>query len=236
MFLTAHLLPKREASISSHRVRRLMASAVLKKMAFSALTRRLGVSSRCTVLFRTWLGVVTLLELCERFPALPWLYTDGGAFPRWAVLPAAEVAPFLRTVCVHAWYGGLLPQYMLSGINAIAAIGLISGTHPRAAAAVCWMLQLSSMMRNPQLSFILDRYLHVLLLLAACMPSPCPDGRRFRCSTASCVLTAQLLLIYMDAGYGSRRMPRSHVARWHVAGISCAWGRGLTELARAYRM
>ena len=75
---------------------------------------------------------------------------------------------------------------------------------------VCWMLHASSMLRNPQLSFIFDRYLHVLLLLAACMPT---DREKPRVSVASCALAAQLVLIYVDAGRGKLTSPD---AAWSV--------------------
>ena len=213
-----------------------------------ALRRRVAVSHRAVVIFRTWLGIVVLLELFERFSALRWLYTDAGAFPRWAVMPPPNVAPALHAACVHAWDGSLEWQYLLIGVQCISALALTAGAWPRFAAAVCWVLHASSMLRNPQLSFIFDRYLHVLLLLAACMPS---DNTRFRASVATCALAAQLVLIYVDAGYGKltspdaawsliaevgaldtymRHTPVARFARWllggralRVAGAATAW-------------
>lgn len=175
------------------------------------LTRRIAVSDRAVHLFRTWLGLVVLLELIERIPALPWFYTDSGAFPRWAVMPPEDVAPALHAACIHAWSGSLGWQYCLVGVQLVAAGALCVGRWPRTSAAVCWVLHASSMLRNPQLSFIFDRYLHVLLLFAACMPTT-PGGAC--ASAASCVLAGQLILIYVDAGYGKLTSPD---AAWSVS-------------------
>ena len=176
----------------------------------TSLTRRLAVSHRAVATFRTWLGAVVLVELIERIPSLPWLYTDAGAFPRWAVMPPAEVAPTLHAACIHAWSGSLGWQYALLGMQIAAAGALCCGSWPRIAAGICWVLHASSMLRNPQLSFIFDRYLHVLLLLAACMPTSHGGARA---SAASCALAAQLILIYVDAGLGKLTSPD---AAWTV--------------------
>lgn len=170
----------------------------------ATLWRRVAVSRRAVVLFRTWLGVVVLLELCERLAVIPWMYTDAGAFPRSAVMPPRELAPLLHAVCVHAWSGSAKWQFTVVTVQAAAATALCIGKRPRAAAAVCWALHASSMLRNPQLAFIFDRYLHVLLLLAACLPT---GPTQFRASAASCALAAQLVLIYVDAGSGKLTSP-----------------------------
>ena len=172
----------------------------------SALLRRFAVSHRAATLFRTWLGATVLFELVERLATtLPWLYTDAGAFPRWAVMPPSDEAPALHAACIHAWYGSLTWQYAVFAMQFCAAAALCAGVWPRAAAAVCWVLHVSSMLRNPQLSFIFDRYLHVLLLLATCMPAA--GKQQSRTSAASCVLAAQLVLIYVDAGYHKLTSP-----------------------------
>lgn len=169
--------------------------------------RRLAVSDRAVARFRSWLGVVVLWELYERLGVLRWMYSDDGAFPRWAVMPPPDVAPTLRALCIHAWSGSFEWQCALALVQAAAAALLSAGVQPRPMAGVCWVLQLSLMLRNPQLAFILDRYLHVLLLLAACLPSSGGRCAGFRCSASSCVLACQLVLIYVDAGYGKLTSP-----------------------------
>ena len=172
---------------------------------------RLTVSHRAASLFRSSLASVVLLELYERLEINHWLYTDDGAFPRWAVMPPADVAPTLHWLCVHAWDDGHEWVTGLAALQGVVALFLLSGALPppyrpherwlRTSAAICWALQLSLMLRNPQLVFILDRYLHILLLLAACMPSGSRGGAG-RCSAGSCALGVQLLVIYLDAGWG----------------------------------
>ena len=186
------------------------------------ISRRLTVSHRAATLFRSSLASVVLLELYERLEINHWLYTDDGAFPRWAVMPPADVAPTLHWLCVHAWDGGHEWVTGLAALQGVVALFLLSGALPppyrpherwlRTAAAICWALQLSLMLRNPQLVFILDRYMHILLLLAACMPSGSRGGAG-RCSAASCALGVQLLVIYIDAGWGKLTSPD---AAWSV--------------------
>ena len=164
------------------------------------LTRRLTVSHRAATLFRSSLASVVLLELYERLEINHWLYTDEGAFPRWAVMPPADIAPTLHWLCLHAWDGGHQWATGLAAVQGVVALFLLCGALPppykpherwlRMAAAICWALQLSLMLRNPQLVFILDRYMHILLLLAACMPSGSRGGAG-RCSAASCALGRQ---------------------------------------------
>lgn len=166
-----------------------------------AISRRLTVSHRAATLFRSSLASVVLLELYERLEINHWLYTDDGAFPRWAVMPPADVAPTLHWLCLHAWDGGHQWTAGLAALQGVVALFLLCGALPppykpherwlRMAAAICWALQLSLMLRNPQLVFILDRYMHILLLLAACMPSGSRAGAG-RCSAASCARTLTL--------------------------------------------
>ena len=130
-----------------------------------AISRRLTVSHRAATLFRSSLASVVLLELYERLEINHWLYTDDGAFPRWAVMPPADVAPTLHLLCVHAWDGGHQWATGLAALQGVVALFLLCGALPqpytphdrwlRTAAAICWALQLSLMLRNPQLVFTL---------------------------------------------------------------------------------
>ena len=125
-----------------------------------AISRRLTVSHRAATLFRSSLASVVLLELYERLEINHWLYTDDGAFPRWAVMPPADVAPTLHLLCVHAWDGGHQWATGLALLQGVVALFLLCGALPqpytphdrwlRTAAAICWALQLSLMLRNPQ--------------------------------------------------------------------------------------
>lgn len=107
-------------------------------------------------------------------------------------------------------------QLVLLGVQATAGLALACGIQPKRAAALAWLLHLSLTLRNASLNYILDRYLHVLLFLAACLPSTqlASSGlrrasryERYECSAASVALGLQLLIIYVDAGTGKLRDP-----------------------------
>lgn len=67
---------------------------------------------------------------------------------------------------------------------------------------------MSCALRNAALVYILDRYLHILLLVSALLPSvKASDTARFTNSAAASALAVQLLVIYLDAGLGKALDP-----------------------------
>ena len=191
-------------------------SVMLISGLISFVRRRLSVSGRSVALFRIWLGWLTALECLDRASVAGLFYTDGGAMPRWAVLPAPEHDRLLWLACVHAWSGSLAWQLALLSLQAGAGLALACGVQPKRAAALAWLLHLSLTLRNASLNYILDRYLHVLLFLVACLPSDqlassglrrASRHERYECSAASVALGLQLLVIYVDAGTGKLRDP-----------------------------
>jgi len=177
--------------------------------------RRLGLSSRSVVMYRRALALLLVLDTLDRMRTLRFLYSDEGSLPRWAVLPPLAEAPLLRLVCVHGWSGWLGWQRALSAVQLACALGFGFGFAPRACGLSAWLLHVSVSLRNPSLIYILDRYIHVLLVCALCLPSKqlaeVTAGERARtcfvCSPASLMMAVQLVAIYADAGLGKLRDP-----------------------------
>ena len=73
--------------------------------------------------------------------------------------------------------------------------------HPRASALASFLLYASATMRNVQLAYILDRYMHILLLAAACLPAEPPSsGVKTAQSLGILLYRLQIAFIYLDAG------------------------------------
>ena len=167
-----------------------------------ALVDALGTSPRALALFRFALATVVALEVADRWPLLEALYTDDGALPRSVVMPEASGEGMLAwMVCVHAWQGSLLWVQALSCLQVTLAATLAVGVAPVTSSLLLWWLHCSCALRNASLVYILDRYLHVLLMLSAYLPTSMPPigasrasgwGARPQPSAAACVLAAQV--------------------------------------------
>ena len=170
----------------------------------SAFERRFATSSRCLQLFRTSLGFLVALEIADKWPTLEWLYSDVGTLPRSSVMPEMTTEGRLVWLfCAHAWHGSVLWVQFLSVVQLGFAACLACGVHCRASSFAVWWLHCSFCLRNGALVYILDRYLHLLLLYSACLPVPNTSRSskaRSSCSFAAFVLAMQLVLIYTDAG------------------------------------
>lgn len=193
-----------------------------RKLSMRAISARFATSVRCLSIFRSALGLLIVLEVADRWPTLEWLYSDVGTLPRSSVMPEQQGEGWLVWLaCAHAWNGTVLWVQFLSIVQIIAAACLACGVYPRASSLAVWWLHCSTCLRNGALVYILDRYMHLLLLYSACLPAPSiiwssaalADGSRPRDATsfrlplyasipsfAACVLAAQLVLIYADAG------------------------------------
>jgi hypothetical protein len=162
----------------------------------AAIAGRFVVTPRCARLFRCWVAGVVVLDCVDRWGVLQWMYTDSGALPRYAVLPAPDEDRLLWFLCAHAWHGSLTWVRALVVLEACAAIAF--GLGSRWCGALTWWLHLSICVRSAPLIYILDRYLNLLLLYATLLPTP-PAGGEW--SLASVCMALQLLAIYADAGW-----------------------------------
>uniref|UniRef100_A0A7S4BKK9 HTTM-like domain-containing protein n=1 Tax=Chrysotila carterae TaxID=13221 RepID=A0A7S4BKK9_CHRCT len=177
-----------------------------------SIQRRLAVSNRAVQLFRVFLGLVVLLDAADRFPSLEFLYSDAGSLPRFASLPTPDENLLYRIICIHGWFGSLSWMRALCTLQMSVAGLLVAGVRPVTSGFILWLLHISISLRNPSLIYILDRYLHLLLLYLVFLPHAqlrkgdhepgCTLEPHFACSVASVALGVQLVLIYLDAGLG----------------------------------
>lgn len=161
--------------------------------------------------FRVALAVALLIELLLRlFLVYDVYYSDQGIWP--ADMMQARSSDFHNYITPHSWYGGKLFPAVYA-VQFAAACCLLIGFHTGTAALVSWILYSSLTLRNVWLSYIGDRYFHVLLFYSMFLPC----GRRFSIDAAMkrtettnatyhSVLVAlfklQVAWIYFDAGYG----------------------------------
>ena len=118
-------------------------------------------------LFRIALAVALLIELYERSLVYSVYYSEQGIWP--TELMQARSSHVHNWVSVHSWCGGVFMPYLFA-LQIAAAIALLIGYHTHTAAALSWYLYNSLTLRNVWLSYIADRYFHVLLLYAICLP------------------------------------------------------------------
>src|SRR5215471_1243891 len=107
----------------------------------SELKERLGADPRSLALFRICLAILILLDLVLRARGIATFYGDGGVLPR-SLAPAAFPSLWLLS-------GSTGWAACLFGAEALAALCLLVGLRPRAAAVVCWVLLLGRQARNP---------------------------------------------------------------------------------------
>ena len=162
--------------------------------------------------FRIALAILLIFELLDRIALFEGFYSNEGIWP--SKLMQNESSEFHATVCIHCWKDGSLfwPTFFFQFLIAIA---LLFGFKSRLAALLSWIFYNSLTLRNVWLSYITDRYFHILLLYALLMPC----GRRFSIDSTIAFRSTrvknkpinsfiialyklQVLWIYFDAGYG----------------------------------
>ena len=118
-------------------------------------------------LFRIALAVALLIELSERSLVYTVYYSEQGIWP--TELMQTRSSYVHNWVSIHSWCGGVFMPYLFA-LQIAAAVALLIGYRTHAAAALSWYLYNSLTLRNVWLSYIADRYFHVLLLYAICLP------------------------------------------------------------------
>ena len=94
-------------------------------------------------------------------------YSEQGIWP--TELMQARSSHVHNWVSIHSWCGGVFMPYLFA-FQIVTAIALLIGYRTHTAAALSWYLYNSLTLRNVWLSYIADRYFHVLLLYAICLP------------------------------------------------------------------
>lgn len=151
------------------------------------------LTPRAQRVFRAGLAVVLLRTVVDRWAVLRAYYSDDGVLPvrQWRAETSSQL---LDVVCVHAWSGEVWWQQGLSVCQGVLALALAANVRPRLAALASLWLYASATMRFVTSAYILDRYVILELVLAACALEPGP--------VVSSLWRLQLLWIYVDAGLG----------------------------------
>jgi uncharacterized membrane protein YphA (DoxX/SURF4 family) len=156
----------------------------------------LFTSSYCSLsAFRIGLACVLFYEIVDHISVIDVYFSETGIWS--SRMMQERSSPFHNFLCVHTWWNGsLLPLWM--AVQIVAAVFLLIGCHTRVAAIVSWFLYNSLTLRNVWLSYIADRYFHVLLLYCAALPC----GRRWSADAEEERLAAA------SGGAGSRKSRR----------------------------
>ena len=174
--------------------------------------------------FHLGLAFLLCVTVVERWPTLWAMYSDEGTLPtaRLREVTGAgmhTIGSFLQAImCIHGWSGSLIWQQILSALQLLFAAGLamdFAAWKRRTCAILSLVLYVSATLRNIQLAYILDRYMHILLLAAACLPFPSSSSTSTSCVAGikpgkrqgtvhgllGCFLfRLQIAWIYLDAG------------------------------------
>jgi hypothetical protein len=121
---------------------------------------------RSLALMRILVGFIILEGLCSRSRFLSLFYTDGGAWPRKAVLAYFANHPPLS---IHMATGSVLGEAALLVLAGYFALNLLIGHRTRLFTILSWLMLISLDNRNP-FSVSEDRYLLIILLWAIFLP------------------------------------------------------------------
>ncbi|MFC6755658.1 MULTISPECIES: HTTM domain-containing protein [Haloarcula] len=173
---------------------------------WAAITRRLAIDRRALAAFRVALALVVLADLARRLPDVRAFYTDAGVLPRSLL---STLYPGYGAVSLHALSGGLVVQFALFALAAVAALALLVGYRTRLATVVSLVLLVSLQLRNPLVLNSGDVLLRRLLFWSAFLPlgsrwavdsadlgeAPGPTDRVVGIATAG--LLAQVVVVYL---------------------------------------
>lgn len=181
------------------------------------LAARLGADPRSLAAFRVGLALAVLADLAVRASDLRAHYTDGGVLSR---ADALVLYDFLHAwpLCLHLAGGSVWSQVLFFSIAAAAATAMLVGWRTRPATAVAWLLTSSVQLRNPYVGAGYDALLRMLLLWGCFLPlgarwsvdGPGEAGDRPVVSGGSVALLAQMVLVYVIAGWTKWQIPAWH--------------------------
>lgn len=167
----------------------------------AGLRHRIRIDLRALAAFRIAIGSLLVADLLLRSRNLRAFYTDSGVLPR-----AALLLDYTHVYSIHAWFGSLQAQIGLFIVAGIAAVAIVIGYRPQAAALISWILLVSLHIRNPMVLNGGDVLLRMLVFWAIFLPT----GKRWTLfgrttdrdqstvmSAASAALLLQMVLLYV---------------------------------------
>jgi hypothetical protein len=178
--------------------------------------QRVAIDTRALAAFRIGAGVVVLVDLLVRTPAIVAFYTESGVLPRSL---HAELFPVLHPLSVHAVFGSATAQAVLFAAAGVGALALVVGYRTRLATALSVLLLLSLQFRNPLVLTAGDLTLSVLLCFGVFLPlggrysldAVHSDARRGQVSN---VRTAAPLLFLVVLVYGANAVTHLQSEAW----------------------
>jgi len=126
-----------------------------------------GADLRSLATFRIVLALLVLADLANRATDLSAHYTDAGIMPR-TVLVEQVLSPWAFSL--QLMNGGELFQWLLFGVAAFAALGMLVGYRTRLMTFVVWLLLLSIQLRNPLLNGSESPMLRMLVFWGMLLP------------------------------------------------------------------
>ncbi len=169
------------------------------------MARLLTIDLRSLALFRVALGLAILVNLANLAPWAADFFSDQGVLTRDALV--ASTSPYRFSV--YLANGKPLFVWLLFGVHALAALGLILGWRSQWMAAANWLLLMSLINRNP---FILQGGDQLITLLAfwgmflplgarwsvdaALADKPLQGANNNHRSIAGAAILAQVLYVY----------------------------------------
>jgi hypothetical protein len=184
--------------------------------------RLLEIDLRSLGLFRIGVATALLVDLASRARDFDALYGASGVLP-----PGLARTLWDRRVALSlfTWIAPW-PSLLWAGLGllALAAVCLALGLAPRLSAAAAWVLLAALQDRNPALYMSGDRYLLLLLMWCALLPTgarlslrPAPPGVTAIRSWAGAGLLIQILLVYVLTGLKKTGAPWSDgTALWYA--------------------
>mmetsp|Transcript_132778 Transcript_132778/g.424810 ORF Transcript_132778/g.424810 Transcript_132778/m.424810 type:complete len:406 (+) Transcript_132778:158-1375(+) len=143
--------------------------------------------------FRIGLAVALSWDAMQKIILAPAFYErDASSYPLFALEEdVGRWAPWLNA---FTWFPGALWPRALLMLTAFLAI---AGTRLRCCTVACWVLVAMVTLRNVEVTFIFDRYIHFMLLFSSMLPYQ-DEGPNI----TVLLFRLQLAWIYFDAGYG----------------------------------
>ena len=169
------------------------------------MARLFAIDLSSLALFRVALGLAILVNLANLAPWAADFFSDQGVLTRDALVASTSPHRF----SLYLGNGKPIFVWLLFGVHALAALGLIVGWRSQWMAAVNWLLLISLINRNP---FILQGGDQLITLLAfwgmflplgarwsvdaALADKPLPSPANSHLSIASAAMLAQVLYVY----------------------------------------
>eukprot|EP00440_Ansanella_granifera_P015659 gb/GFBE01017011.1/.p1 GENE.gb/GFBE01017011.1/~~gb/GFBE01017011.1/.p1 ORF type:complete len:517 (+),score=79.39 gb/GFBE01017011.1/:1-1551(+) len=153
---------------------------------------------RSVFAFRLGLAAVIFWDAYDKAMLVPAFYE--GSYSSYPTFAFEEDVGWLaaRLNLFTLFHGPAWPSLLLA-LTAACALGL---PWWRSCSVICWCLVTMSTLRNVEVTFIFDRYIHFMLFFSSCLPYHLAQCSRGNSDLVGLLLRLQLAWIYTDAGYG----------------------------------